>query len=117
MPVASQLLAQREYVECERKKEVNCETSCIEIKCNSTDTFRMYVFKFNASGVKDKQEKENDLFMEEESPQASVNEEGGSAKDEASAYGSGDVRAALLSKSNSNKQSAKQQPISSKSKS
>lgn len=75
----------------------------------------MLVFKFNANAVKEKQKDgDNDMLMDGpggESPQASEGRE--DYRDDA--YGSGDVRQALLSnnhhsRSNSNRYSAKQIP-------
>jgi hypothetical protein len=53
IPTAEILLTQREYTECERKREVNCEIMCLDIKCSATDSLTMLVFKFNNT-VKDK---------------------------------------------------------------
>jgi hypothetical protein len=53
IPTAEILLAQREYTECERKREVTCEIMCLDIKCSANDSLTMLVFKFNNS-VRDK---------------------------------------------------------------
>jgi len=41
-------------MECERKKDVTCEIMCLDIKCSSTDSLKMLVFKFSNNMNKDK---------------------------------------------------------------
>lgn len=41
-------------MECERKKDVVCEIMCLDIKCSSTDSMKMLVFKFSNNMNKDK---------------------------------------------------------------
>ncbi len=41
-------------MECERKKDVICEITCLDIKCSSTDSLKMLVFKFSNNMNKDK---------------------------------------------------------------
>ena len=40
-------MQQPEYVNYERKKEVLCEITCLDVKASSTDPLRLLVFKFN----------------------------------------------------------------------
>lgn len=41
-------------MECERKKDVVCEITCLDIKCSSNDSLKMLVFKFSNNLNKDK---------------------------------------------------------------
>jgi hypothetical protein len=59
-------------MECERKKDVICEITCLDIKSSSTDSLKMLVFKFSNNMNKDKNGKilegngmgmEGDLLM------------------------------------------------------
>ena len=45
-----------EYINCERKKEVQCEITCLDIKAGINDSMKLLVFKFskNEKGEKNK---------------------------------------------------------------
>jgi hypothetical protein len=45
MPTTKQLLAQKEYIEYERKKDVMCEIIPIDIKSANNDSLKCLVFK------------------------------------------------------------------------
>ena len=49
-------MKQPEYLNCERRKEVQCEITCLDIKASTNDALRMLVFKFskNEKGEKKK---------------------------------------------------------------
>lgn len=54
MPSAKQLLAQREYVDYERKKEVQCEIIPIDIKSANNDSLKCLVFKIGKADPNNK---------------------------------------------------------------
>lgn len=56
MPNSKQVLAQIEYVNYERKMEVQCEITCLEIKATTSESVKLLVFKFskNEKGEKKK---------------------------------------------------------------
>lgn len=49
MPVLSDLMNSPEYVNFERKKEVQCEIIFLEIKTNHSDALKMFIFKLSKS--------------------------------------------------------------------
>lgn len=49
MPTSKQVLSQPEYIQCERKKEVQCEITCLEFKSSTPDVVKMLIFKFSKS--------------------------------------------------------------------
>lgn len=52
-------MAQPEYMNCERKKEVQCEITCLDIKATSTDSLKMLVFKLNKNDKNEKRKIED----------------------------------------------------------
>ena len=59
MPNPKLLLQAPEYVQFERKKEVQCEIISLDIKSSSTDSLRMLVFKISKG---DKTDKKREAF-------------------------------------------------------
>jgi len=51
MPTANMLMQQKEYTDCERKKDVMCEIIPIDIKSASNDSMRCLVFKVNKGEI------------------------------------------------------------------
>jgi hypothetical protein len=51
MPSAKQLMMQKEYVDCERRKDVMCEIIPIDIKSASNDSMRCLVFKVSKGDI------------------------------------------------------------------
>lgn len=47
-------MQQTEYLNAERKKEVQCEITCLDIKSATNDSLKMLVFKFSKEGKGDK---------------------------------------------------------------
>jgi len=47
-------------VQCERKKEVQCEITCLEFKATTADAVKMFVFKFSKSEKHQEKKKSND---------------------------------------------------------
>jgi hypothetical protein len=62
MPTAKQLMAQREYVEYERKKEVMCEIIPIDIKSANNDSLKCLVFKIGKADPSAKKNNENTVM-------------------------------------------------------
>jgi hypothetical protein len=62
MPTTKQLLAQREYVEYERKKEVMCEIIPIDIKSANNDSMKCLVFKIGKADPTAKKNNENTVM-------------------------------------------------------
>ena len=54
MPSAKQIMAAPEYIHCEKKKDVQCEITCLDIKTGSNDSLRLLVFKFSKNEKGDK---------------------------------------------------------------
>lgn len=54
-----------EYVNFERKKQVQCEITCLEIKVSSTDSMKLLIFKFskNDKNEKKKMEEQEEMLM------------------------------------------------------
>lgn len=54
-----------EYVNHERKKQVQCEITCLEIKVSSTDSMKLLIFKFmkNDKNDKKKLEEQEEMMM------------------------------------------------------
>ena len=47
MPTTKQIMALPEYTNYERKKDVSCEITCLEIKAAANETMKLLVFKFS----------------------------------------------------------------------
>lgn len=65
MPSAKQVLSCPEYVNNERKKDVICEITCLDIKAGTNDSMKLLIFKFskNEKGDKKKQDEIGQLMM------------------------------------------------------
>ena len=59
MPTAKMLMQQKEYTDCERKKDVMCEIIPIDIKSASNDSMRCLVFKVNKGDIPIEKRKNN----------------------------------------------------------
>ncbi len=59
MPNPKTLLMQPEYQQFERKKDVQCEITCLDIKASSTESLKLLIFKFNKG---DKADKKKDMY-------------------------------------------------------
>jgi len=51
MPTTKQILEQREYIDCERKKDVMLEIIPLEIKCSQNDSMKCLIFKVNKGEI------------------------------------------------------------------
>ena len=60
MPSVKDLLKQPEYVNCERKKEVQCEITGLQFKVSVHDTLKLLIFKFSKN-EKSEKKKTDDL--------------------------------------------------------
>ena len=49
----------REYTDYERKREVLCEITAIDIKCSANDSMKMIMFKFNNNQKQERKVGEN----------------------------------------------------------
>ncbi len=59
MPTTKQLMQQLEYVNFERKKEVQCEITCLDIKASNNDPLKLLIFKFSKGERGDKKKGDN----------------------------------------------------------
>ena len=63
MPTPKQLLACPEYQNFERKREVLCEITPLDIKASANDSLRLLVFKFNKNDKGDKKRDDNNYNL------------------------------------------------------
>ena len=54
MPSAKQVLSCPEYVNNEKKKDVICEITSLDIKAGTNDSLKMLIFKFSKNDKGDK---------------------------------------------------------------